>query len=142
MRTARKLAGFTLLELMVVVAIVAILLGLALPAYMDYVKRSKVRTAQADLRALSAVLENHRQRTLAYPSTAAADTAAITTAFPGWSPASKPVDFAFAHTTTGGYTVTATGSGGVSGCTLSLNSSNVSASTGTCWGAVQSGGGW
>jgi type IV pilus assembly protein PilE len=142
MRSARKLSGFTLLELMVVVAIVAILLGLALPAYMDYIKRSKVRTAQADLRALSAVLEGHRQRTLAYPATAAGDTAAITLAFPAWSPASKSGDFGFAHATADGYTLTATGAGSISGCTLTLNAANQSGSTGGCWGAVQSDGSW
>jgi type IV pilus assembly protein PilA len=39
--------GFTLIELMIVVAIVAILAAIALPAYQDYMKRSKVSEAAA-----------------------------------------------------------------------------------------------
>ena len=47
----KKQQGFTLIELMIVVAIIAILAAIALPAYQDYTSKSKVTAALADLAA-------------------------------------------------------------------------------------------
>lgn len=124
--------GFTLLEVLVVLAILAILAALALPAYMNYILRSKIRIAQSDLLALSASVENHRQRTLLYPAEALSGTAAVSGRFSSWTPASKPTDFSFSYATDpSGYRITATGQGDrLAGCTTSLTAANARSTSG------------
>lgn len=44
-----KQKGFTLIELMVVIAIIAVLVTIALPSYREYVKRGNRRAAQSTM---------------------------------------------------------------------------------------------
>ena len=58
----KKQQGFTLIELMIVVAIIAILAAIALPAYQNYVARSQVTAGLADIRGGVTAFEEIIQR--------------------------------------------------------------------------------
>jgi type IV pilus assembly protein PilA len=60
--------GFTLIELMIVVAIVGILAAIALPAYQDYVIRSKMSEAIAAIAACKTSVAEYSSSHTAYPT--------------------------------------------------------------------------
>lgn len=124
-------AGFTLIEMMVAAIIVAILAGLALPAYTKYVNKSRAKSASADLAALALNMENRYQLQLSYP-VYAANTAATNAIFSAWSP-TQASHFSYTMASTAStYTLTATGQGSSAGCTLSLSHLNARTATSAC----------
>jgi type IV pilus assembly protein PilE len=57
----RRATGFTLIEVMITVAIVAILAAVAIPSYTDYITRSKIQEATTSLLTMRTKLEQYFQ---------------------------------------------------------------------------------
>lgn len=73
MSVAKRYAGFTLIELMIVVAIIAIIAAIAYPSYQQYVERARRSDAQTALLGLASAMERHRTANNSYTGAQAAD---------------------------------------------------------------------
>ncbi|MDV0439496.1 pilin [Xanthomonas sacchari] len=69
----KKQQGFTLIELMIVIAIIAILAAIALPMYRDYVAKSQLAAALAEVNPAKTMLESKLQEDSTYVPATAAD---------------------------------------------------------------------
>ncbi len=70
----RRRAGFTLIEAMITVAVIAILAAVALPSYTDYLRRGRIPEAMTQLSNLRVVMEQYYQDNRSYGSTACGPT--------------------------------------------------------------------
>jgi len=94
--------GFTLIELMIVIAIIGILAAIAIPQFSAYRTRSFNSAATADIRNAATAQEAYFVDNQGYTAT----TGTLISATYGLY-ISKGVVFAITGTTTGGYTMTA-----------------------------------
>ncbi|CAM4205387.1 hypothetical protein F901_00714 [Acinetobacter dispersus] len=62
----KRCTGFTLIELMITVAIVAIIAAIAIPSYETYIRRADLSTAQQEMLKVAELLEKHRARNFSY----------------------------------------------------------------------------
>jgi type IV pilus assembly protein PilE len=130
--TPRKTSqGFTLIELMITVAIIGILAAIALPAYSDYVIRGKLATMTNALIATRVKMEQYYQDNRTYAASACQDYLAATNVQPFTIACASTDTVPFAKT----FTATATGSGTVSGFSYSITETDTKSSTmSSAWG--------
>lgn len=137
--------GFTLIELMIVIAILGILAAIAIPAYQDSVRKAKRADAQGALMGLANAMERYFTTNNTFLGAAAggADTGA-----PAIFSTQVPVDGGTAYynltisaATASSYTLTATATGSQAGdtdcTTLTITNTGLRGATGAdtsvCW---------
>ncbi|HEY8048620.1 MAG TPA: type IV pilin protein [Ramlibacter sp.] len=120
-----KNSGFTLIELMVAVAVVSILAAVALPSYTNYLKRGRIPEATANLATKRVKMEQFFQDNRTYVGATAGNSDTSTSKYFDFSASSGGADTRSAT----GYTLFATGKGAMAGFTFSVDQSNAKAST-------------
>ena len=128
--------GFTLIELMITVAIIAILAAIAVPNYTDYVTRSKFTEAHGMLGDLRVKMEQYYMDNRRYSTTTGGGTCGIPGGNAPTVPGAKYFTFTCASTATNAagdqqYTLTAAGNAGqgLDGIAFTLNHANARATT-------------
>lgn len=138
----KKQAGFTLIELMIVVAIIGILSAFALPAYTDYMIRGRIPEATSALSTKRVQMEQYFQDTRSYVNAPACNL----------DQGGKYFDVSCSAVAAQSYTLQAVGKGSMTGFTYTINESRIQTTTITgvsgwtlpaaaaCW-VVRKGGG-
>lgn len=126
----RRPSGFTLIELMVVVAIIAILSAIAYPAYTDYITRARIADGISGLATMRVKMEQYFQDNRTYAGVSPTPAACTSTSIAPLPGNTAYFTYGCSNLTASTYTVTATGQGTMAGFVYTLDEQNVRATTG------------
>ena len=121
----RNPGGFTLIELMVTVAIVGILAAVALPSYLAYMVRGKLVAGTTALAALRTSMEQYYQDNRQYTSVSTSILSPCSS-----STTADTFTLTCSNLTATTYTITSAGSGPTAGAVYTIDQSNTQATTG------------
>ena len=125
--------GFTLIEVMVTVAIIAVLAAIAIPNYTDYVRRGKLQEATSNLLAMRTKMEQYFQDNRSYTTPGAPVLAPCTAGSSVPVPTQKYFSITCPVLTATTYTIQAAGGSAtdasMTGITFTINEANVRATT-------------
>ena len=116
LRARTGACGFTMIELMITVAVIAILAAIAVPSYSNYVKRGKIPDATSNLASKRVLMEQFFQDNHTYVAGPACNNDTTSSKYFSFS---CPV----AATATA-YTIVATGTGTMAGFTYNIDQNN------------------
>jgi type IV pilus assembly protein PilE len=119
--------GFTLIEVMITVAIVAILAAVALPAYTSYVTRARITDAVQGLSAMRLKMEQYFQDWRTYTTGGANDSCQAGAGPAPLPPNTASFTFACVGVTANTYLIQATGIGSMVGFTYTIDQTNAQA---------------
>ena len=125
----RTQQGFTLIELMIAVAVIAILSAIAIPQYSEYVMRSRITQATMTLSDQRLKMERFFQDNRSFLPAALPAACTANTVAPPPAPTAH-FNYTCAVTSPTTYVVTATGFGSMNGFVYTINDANIRATTG------------
>ena len=141
--------GFTLIEVMIVVAIIGILAAIAIPNYSEYVTRGRIPEATSGLSDMRVRMEQYFQDYRAYPEDCVAPTVSPLPSKNIYLATATNFTFVCSNLGASTYIVTARGTGPMSGFAYTVNQSNARTSTmsspstwtgnATCWATRKDG---